>query len=319
MKTHFNYLSIFFVSVSVAVFWAGCSDDFTPYSRLDRLRVMAIQSEPATPVRDVPVQLSPLVYVPAGKTASYSWSWCPLPSQSEDGYRCPVSEQALAPLLASLGLDEPISLGLGTEPTTVFVNPFDPALLARVCAQGIKAGEASLDIWCTIDFPVLVTLKIKTSTESLTSVVTLHLPIEDGAPGNANPVIEGIRIVKPAPTRQLDDLGTITVRRDEEVTFEAIVPDEASETFVDKNEDGNSVTRRERLTVSWFSDAGDWDADRAAYIEGKYDLKRATRNKWKAPKTEDFKEDKVSIFVVVRDDRGGTSWVNGVVTLGDAK
>jgi hypothetical protein len=317
--THRHLFVVASVSIAAyAVYLQGCSDDFTTFSHLDRLRVMAIQSDPATPLPGEPVQITPLVYVPSGKKTEYAWSWCPLPTRSEDGYQCPLTEKGLARSLGPLGFDEPIAFDLGNDPTAVFDNPFDPTLLGRVCDEGIDTGEISPDVWCRTDFPIQVMLKVKTPTESLTSVVTLHLPIEEGTAGNTNPEIDGIRIVKPTPVRELDDQGAIIVHRQDEVTFEAIVPEEASESFIDKDEDGKSVKRRERLTVSWFSEAGEWDAQRASFIEGVMDLRSATRNKWIAPKTKDYKKERVKILVVVRDDRGGVNWTSGQITLEDA-
>src|SRR5688572_16864023 len=60
------------------VLLASCGDaDGDRYEKLDRLRLLAIRSEPADLAVGETATLSANVYEPAGRELSYEWSWCP--------------------------------------------------------------------------------------------------------------------------------------------------------------------------------------------------------------------------------------------------
>ncbi len=65
------------------------------------------------------------------------------------------------------------------------------------------------------------------------------------------------------------------------------------------------VDRREAIFVSWFSTGGDFEHDRTGRTEddGKADL-TTSENGWTAPDAHGA----VSVWVVIRDDRGGVGW-----------
>ncbi len=63
----------------------GCSDDFAPYSSLDRLRILAMQAEPPTPLPGETAALSALTFAPAGEVPAVHWTWCPVIAQASDG------------------------------------------------------------------------------------------------------------------------------------------------------------------------------------------------------------------------------------------
>lgn len=53
----------------------ACDDDLSPYNRLDKLRVLAIQGEPVDLRPGGAVTLTPLVYAPPGHGVTLRWSW----------------------------------------------------------------------------------------------------------------------------------------------------------------------------------------------------------------------------------------------------
>lgn len=62
------------------------------------------------------------------------------------------------------------------------------------------------------------------------------------------------------------------------------------------------VRRREAITVSWFATGGAFDTDRSA--RGEDEMETTSDDGWTAP----AEAGKVMLWVVLRDDRGGTSW-----------
>src|SRR5512138_1094172 len=102
----------------------GCDDEISSASRLRRVRLLAVQAEPPNPAFAQTTRLRPLVYLPPGESVTYEWSWCPVPTSSDDGYRCPVEQPALDQLAAQLGLTDIPPLFLGNTETIDFTNPF---------------------------------------------------------------------------------------------------------------------------------------------------------------------------------------------------
>lgn len=81
------------------------------------------------------------------------------------------------------------------------------------------------------------------------------------------------------------------------------VPCGGAEPFAFYDPQTREVTsRREAMTVSWFSTAGEFDQDRGGRSE--QELERTTDNGWKAPS----QPGPVQIWAVLRDNRAGVSW-----------
>lgn len=66
--------------------------------------------------------------------------------------------------------------------------------------------------------------------------------------------------------------------------------------------------RREELVVSWYATAGDFDAPRTDSSSLGADENAGSRNGFRAPAT-----GRAKIWAVVRDDRGGASWVSATL------
>jgi hypothetical protein len=126
--------------VVLALATATCSDDFTPYNRLEGLRVLAIQSEPVSPAFGQTTTLTPLVFAQQGEVVSYAWSWCPLAGPAAQDAPCLVDEKQIAGIL---GTSVP-KYDLGTGPTATFTNNIPNEWLARLCPQrsGFAPGRA---------------------------------------------------------------------------------------------------------------------------------------------------------------------------------
>lgn len=197
----------------------GCSsNNFNTPQLLNIPRVLAIQAEPPQPQVGAATALRTLVYLPPGdpgENASYAWSWCPLPTSSNDNYKCPIDQAQFDAIYASFGLGAAApSLDLGTGKTATLVNPFPASILAGLCSGDIRffpgatnpvtlspdGGGKSMFTCPTGNsgFPVTIKLTIgPTSTGNLDAVYLVYLPTDDTVPGNLNPIIGGVQATWP--------------------------------------------------------------------------------------------------------------------------
>ena len=299
---------------------AGCSDDFAPYSQLDRLRVLAIQAEPATPMPGQTTTLSALVFAPPGDSVATRWTWCPGPAPAAGNYACPL-DQAQADQLFAPALDPSVaaalpSLELGTAATASLKNPFALTALASLCATGLGSLAYAQSFDCDGGFPLTVVLDVATARGSLRAGFVLRLPVGPTPELNQNPVLAGFELgglplaETPAP---------IVVAPEQTVDLRIDIPASASEIRSIPPAEGAPGQRPERLTVSWFADSGTIDVARTAYIPGQTSLDETSRNRWTAPAAGAWPPlGRVEFIAVLRDDRGGVGWLARQATVGQA-
>jgi hypothetical protein len=303
------------VAVLVGSALVGCGNDFAPYSRLTSLRVLAIASTPASPAVGETAALSALVYTPPDvDVAEHSWSWCPLPGPSAQGYPCLVDEQDLIDVGVDPNSLPPFDLGSGDR--AEFPHSLDPGALAIMC--GGAPGVTNL-VDCTGGFPVQIKLVVRAGGEEVTAVRTLRLRFADEHQANANPTIDGLFAEVQGTVQPLDDGPGPTLVRRANHPIRIDVPESASESFTGQDDDGNPVVERERLIVSWFVESGDLDDDRTVFIDGVVDLEAALKNLWSPADVADYERGTSDLMVVVRDSRGGVAWRRGTAALEDAR
>jgi hypothetical protein len=297
-------------ALGLATVLAACGDDFTPYSKLDRLRVLAVAAEPPTPLPGQTTTVSALVFAPAGGSPSYHWTWCPAEAPASRQYQCAL-DPALAAQLFTPFLDPTVAtlppLDLGQQATATLTNPFSPGALAVLCATGLAGPGYAQSFDCDDGFPITVALEVATATESLRAGFVVRLPVGTAPELNLNPVPLGLALagvpLDPPPPRMVAAPG-------QELELRVDIPTSALELRSIPAYEGPPGQRLERLTASWFADAGSLDADRTSFIEGKTSLADASTNRWTAPEAADWPADgRVEFGVVLRDDRGGVGWL----------
>jgi hypothetical protein len=324
--------------------FAACDNEISSASRLRRPRLLAVQAEPPNPAFGQTTRLRPLVYLPPGESVTYEWSWCPVPTTSENGFVCPVDQAAVDSLAAQAGLVGVPPLALGSTESIDFINPFPPALLASLCAGNSAAvglflgnasgGESPRVYTCAAaTLPVQVMLTIRGSVTD-TGVVSLRLPIDETTPGNANPIITDVSVVSPPPARVLDDTGLVTVPRDQKVRLRAGVEPTQAEVYLDrqlgpddeyrKDDSGQFILgpTMERLSLFWYAEGGGFVEMHSGWGPQDVDSQgqpvafaSALENDWTTPKLEDYAEATSLVLVVVRDSRGGVAWSKAMASL----
>lgn len=174
----------------------GCSSDFDPPSKLDSLRILALQAEPPEARPGEAVSLSALVYVPASRggaeAAAFSWRACflasdssalaainvsPVPSPNDERpmascFDLPES-MTMAELLGRLQRGEQLpdlgstAIELGEEAQAELAVPPLPAFPAfpstcRELDDGERLDRGGREIWLT---GLRLTVSLRTSDE----------------------------------------------------------------------------------------------------------------------------------------------------------
>jgi hypothetical protein len=294
---------------TAVVLVSACSNDFAPYSRLDRLRVLAIRANPPTPVPGDLCRMEALAFAPAAAPIAYRWSFCPVLARANEDYACPLTQ---AETVEVFGASPPFDLG--TARTAEFTNPFALDRLGALCAAGVHTAQFDEAVNCGQGYPVSLVLDVSTDGDSLRAAFTVYLPTSADAAINANPTVLDLALdgqilaeeptPVPLPAGRVADLAV------------ALSDDSAEMRPIPPSESGSGL-RRERLRLSWFADLGSLDQDRTVYLDGETTLQQATSNRWTPPPQEALTAQALGTFaVVVRDDRGGVGWLTRPIDLG---
>jgi len=299
------------VAMASVVGLGACGNDFAPYSELDRLRILAVQSEPATPLPGETAVLSALVFTPGGEPPSFHWSWCPVPARADQAYACPMDQSAAEQIFSGL-VDPSVgwvlpSLDLGTNSTARLNYPFPVAALTALCAGGLESQGYSQGIDCEGGYPIMVTVDVSTASSTLRAGFVVRLPSDSPPTINHNPQPSGLSLAG----LPLDVTATtLVVAPSQTVDLQAVFPADSSEARPIPAAEGPPGQRLERLTASWFADGGRIDTDRTVFIDGTSPIDQTSRNRWTAPSAQEWPSDNVVWFMVVlRDDRGGVGWI----------
>ena len=313
MQTNKKHLFMFLAGLA----FAGCATDFDPYEDIKTPRLLAIAADLPLAPPDATITLSALVT----DVASYQWSWCPLIGAGAEGYPCLVSHadfQAVVDEVVGAGIVVVPDYDLGTGPTAALVHSVPPALWSGLCdvLQSGQLGPIAFPA-CNESFEVNVKLVVNFGDTVLTGVRDVRLLYDAGADTNAVPSIGGVSAIHPDTndTVDLDGLDP-ELERDVEYQLELALDESESESYEKAPvEGGPSETVRESLRVSWFHEGGEIDKIATSFIDGSSPIDNARTNLWRTPTTEERAADTSRLFIVIRDDRGGTSWIERTVRL----
>lgn len=306
-------------ATALALAGGGCAQDFPPFNRLDSLRVLGIQSEPAAPLTGETSTITPLVFTPTPEpdpSLSYAWRWCPLPGPAETGPKCLITEEELAGLLGP-DIQFP-SFNLGTDPTASLPNALPAELLAAICT-GVAPNVPRPN--CTGGFPVQVALTVQTDTDKVEAVVTVKWRFDPAQAPNANPVVDGLTATlaggEPQALPPADMLAddTIALPRKVGTRVNVLAAPETSESYQGLDDDGMPADLSERLFITWFIETGGTDDNRTSYIPERTQFDAMLKNIWSPQESRLYQQDRARIYVVLHDNRGGVGWRSGIVHL----
>ena len=299
-------------AVLAALVGAGCADEFAPYNEVVGHRVLGIR---ASPPEIRPQEAAVIDALVTSESATYAWTWCPLPLPDPSTGECPLSEAELAAMLQAAGSDaSPPPYDLGVDSRATFEHTFEPDLLAALCQafrdQPLPEGVPRPR--CGGRYDVTVRLVASSGDERIVAVRDLGLIYDEDYEPNANPHIAGARLG--VPYFDLTHEDPVSVGTGFQYRLELDVSEEEAESY-EALDDGELVTRRESLVVTWFYEAGDMDKSRTSFLEGTTDVVNLTTNHWDAPAAAAPGGERIKLYFVLRDNRGGIDWLQADLGL----
>jgi len=282
---------------------AGCGEQYPPFNRLTAPRVLAIASDPPAPMTGETTTITPVLYLPEGvSVTSYEWSWCPEPGEPSDGYPCQMSEEEREEL------DLP-AFDLGSGATATFENSVMPELLWAVCG----------DDDCFNGFPIQIKVVVRVGDTELAAVRRLRLRFDPAHEANALHSIAGLDAVLGGADQPIDGADLVTIPRDEETVIRARAARDSAEEYTGHDEDGEPTTEVERLIFTWYVESGNTNSQNTTFLDGVVEFEDALENEWTPAEVEDYSADTARVIVVLRDNREGVTFAEGIVGLGDAQ
>lgn len=257
-------------------------------SLVTRTEVLAVRAEPPEAAPGANVHYDLLVAGPDGiVTAPANWGYCTaakfLSENSAVSASCltnAISEVANGPTAVDAPVPANACQVFGPEVTQQDLRPRDPDITGGYY-QPLRVGVAG---------------------EVAYALERVECPLAFGSAAVADDF--GKRY-KPNTNPTLSPIAPPTVTRGAHVTLRAEWPAESAEPYVVFDLGTRALAdRRESLRASWFATAGTFDADRTG--RSAEETETFTDNGWTAPTSAGT----VHLFVVLRDDRGGSAFTS---------
>jgi hypothetical protein len=335
---------------------SGCKPEFADTDAIiSAPRVVAVSATPAEAAPLVPVSFEALFVTPngAGDPTDLSWAYCvarkPL---TDEGTLAPECLAATSPDLVQLGNGQGAKGPLPAEACQLFgpdlppptpgfptgrpVDPdasggyFQPVRLltpgasstAVVGTTRLSCGLAGATADQSIEFnqryrfnvnPAVDALRLRRGSEWMT------VPADGGGEAGAT-VPAGATVTlevgwAACPSGRACGDGVCDIDEDNvHCPKDCLVPRgcTGAERYLLFDPDSHTlVDRREAIRISWFATAGTFDVDRTDRAAD--DMTPSSTNTWTAPNG----RGDVRLWVVLRDDRGGSGWQSYRVTVSD--
>ncbi len=292
---------------------SGCGREFDPVWRAVDFRVMSIKSDPITVKTGESATLSALVNTVPGEQVTYSWSWCPIRTVAQDGYKCSLKSEDLAGLFGDQlpsGIDPAFfNFDLGTEPTAELVNILPAPMLLDFCRRLQRQLTEALDpelakllpgFDCRRGYEVSVRLVATSGGKEI--VTAKRLTLWTGAvQNNENPQFERfeIRPENASDSRNasiklswlnadlphdeqwvevLED-GSLEILADVSFEVRALLEPDSVQMWEPPAPEGSDRElldpERETIGYSWFTTLGDLSDFQKVFLEGENTLEKA--------------------------------------------
>jgi hypothetical protein len=289
----------------------ACNDyGFENFEEITKLRTLGIAIEPPEAGPGDTAVLSALAVEPRGGPVELTWEICLFTQGPDAFYACAEDEDGTAGI--ELGIGETVSI------------PYDLLVASGIDLRAICDALDELDVPSFVELPdceqgldVTVRLTARANGDEEIAIRPLTLLFADEGSGpppppdeepNRNPRVLGL-VANDVP---LDGSGAVLVSPDAEgrIRLQALVNSDDAQPYtrVD-DETGERVDDREQLAVTWFSTAGRLRRGQTFFAEGIADATELQFNTLRTDRgTPAAEGDEVGVWVVVRDNRGGTGW-----------
>lgn len=264
---------------------AGCATDFEDPSIVLDLRILAVSADPPEVVADVesldasaldeidPVTVCALVADPgADRELTYELTACP---PTESG-RC---DDPSAPFVALAPSD--------SDPACAILYP--SFQLASVIERSVRADALAGFGGIGVQVSLRVTPGGDREAAELATKRVLYSPrFPEGRVANTNPAVD--------VELEVDGDGGA-------ITFTPAEPDGVRESYLLPTLDGGVRSFTENLSYAWFATSGRWSAETTGGPVDIFGNTPALETTWTPGGDE-----AADMWVVVRDERGGTTW-----------
>jgi hypothetical protein len=268
--------------LALALVSGGCEPDTDlPRTFINGPRVLAIKAEPPSVPPGGSTIVTTLIVGTGGETPVVSWVRCRRAPRPGEAINPDCVDTAQADYL------EPI----GDGPTITTTMPDD----ATASALGQPDATGS----------VYLPLVARVTVAGQTLIATYRLRLQSDGDANQNPVLTGLLRVDAAGTATpLDAAAPPVVRAGDQVTLQVAVADGSVETYPPPL---GGAPVAEIVRTSWFSTAGTFSLERSEGPQASSVLQLDTL--LPAP------GNAIDVFAVIRDDRGGTDYVQRTLTF----
>jgi hypothetical protein len=302
------------------VFLCACEEEFKPSTEVAGLRVLGLRASPAELAPGQRATLSALVVDPTrpGQRNTLLWLGCEPDPLDQGRSLCsdtealgdptrfiPVSDDGTPPQLppgvSVLGFNERAEYAVRAD------------LFSQLAAGDVRRTKGTVgqvlmfaigaDVNPLASREELEAIFEKVRTREIPSVITLfRLRVSEGAQTNTNPELGALRVNGEA----LAPGATLRLAGDKPTTLELTAPDSAFETYTQVAPDGTVETKTEQLISAWYSTSGRFEPSRVV-------LRSGTPLEYRPPdgsRLQPFPQQRRgTLWSVVRDVRGGQSWV----------
>jgi hypothetical protein len=272
----------------------GCfGTSFDPPSYVTGLRVLAIKADPPEIPPGHTATITPLVVDTAGDAFTINWAAC---------LESPVAGQTINPDCIkneTASYVQPLGSGASVRVEMPMVSPFSLGL-----------PDSSNGLYLPLR------AEVTTAAEEVTATYRLRYAL--GMPPNRNPTLSGVFRIPPGydggvnpdggadsdEPEPLDDTNPLVVHAGDTVTLRATFTDDSAETYTVYDGDPATPARSttEILSISWFATAGTFNEDTTGGSQ--------TDTVLTLDKHLPTSGSAIDLWVVGRDERGGTDWVH---------
>ena len=293
-QSNLNIKSTLLGTITVLVaLTSGCGDEFDPLSLINKPRILGVKADKIWLQPGDSTSLEALVVVPEGNT-TYKWTGCLITDGSLGGYNC---------------LESPYTLDLGENNPAILTNFLSTEDFSGLCDQLSELEDNTFGALPSCDPGLTFTVRLDVEVNfdngdstTLAAVKEVYLTADSVSNSNNNPSIVDLA----ANGQILEPTETYTLPRSESVDLELKLTADSREIFLDAGEENKEV-----ILVSWYSTAGEFESSRTL-IEDETDegISPNTLKSLKESPTETL-----DLYVVVRDGRGGTDWIQRTFRL----
>ncbi len=282
---------------------AGACDpaDFEEFEEVTKLRVLAIRVDPPELGPGDIAQIDALVVDPEGRDIRYAWQLCALDQGPDASYACAVDEDGE-------------TLGFELSETATAELPYD--LLTEFTGGVVALCESLEDIEvpafveipaCDRGFPMTLRLVATVGdgvgqNEEIAVKRVLLLREDLTEPSNANPTLGGVLVNGVSVAFG----GVATVPFDEDpIPLQALVDAAQAESY-----DDDGTEEGEVVALSWFTTGGAFERS-TSYFRADVALAELQTNELDLTEgTKAGPGDRLHLWLVLRDNRGGTDFAD---------